>query len=89
MYPGADGASYNHFAIGQSVLALPFYGAGVALKAILPADWATMAAGPGGSISPVVRFGGTLDIVATSFYGPVSAALLVALFYLFERALGV
>ncbi len=88
VFLGADGASYNHFAIGQSILALPFYGVGALSRAALPDDWAAVAAGPPGGAGPL-RFGGTLEILTTSFYGVVASALLVVVFFWFERALGV
>ena len=87
-YRGADGAVYSHFAVGQSILALPFYGLGALGRSVLPRSWETGMAGPPRVIGPI-RWGGRIEIFATSLYAPVASAMLVALFFLFERSLDV
>ncbi|MBW2315465.1 MAG: phospholipid carrier-dependent glycosyltransferase [Deltaproteobacteria bacterium] len=85
-YPGRDGRRYSVFAPGQSVLALPFYGAGAALKTVVPADVLARAIGrdPAGLIDTVER----PEIFFVSLYPAFAAGLLVALFFLLERRLG-
>ncbi|MCZ6464901.1 MAG: hypothetical protein O7A09_11255, partial [Proteobacteria bacterium] len=87
-FPGRDGRIYSHFALGQSVLALPLIAAARVTGAALPAAWVDALAGP------VVehrghRFGGSLEIAATTLYAPLASGVLIALFFVFERRLGV
>lgn len=82
-----DQRLYNHFAIGQSVLALPFYALGRAGEMLLPEGWTRAMAGPRIGRYPYV-FGGTVTHWAVTFYAPFASALLVALFFLCERSLG-
>jgi hypothetical protein len=86
-FPGRDGRIYSHFAIGQSVLALPFYGLGRLADATLPFRVRQSLAGPRTAKGPIV-FGGSVEIFAVALYGPVASAALVALFLLFERRFG-
>ena len=81
-YRGRDGGLYSHFAVGQSVLALPFYGFGKLLDSSLPEAWRSALAGP--QPSPQ---GGSVEIFAVSLYAPFASALLIGLFYLFQRSL--
>lgn len=87
-YAGRDGRLYSIFSVGQSLLALPFYGLGAALRDVLPAAAARALAGPPIRVGTTV-WGGTLEIFATGLYAPFASGALVALFYLFERRLGV
>ena len=86
-FPGRDGRIYSHFAIGQSLLALPFYAVGRIADATLPDAVRTALAGPRVVRDDIV-FGGTVEIFAVGLYGPVASAVLVALFFLLERRFG-
>src|SRR6185436_4304545 len=86
IFPGRDGRSYSHFAIAQTVLALPF---------IALADAFTHALGPETLRAAIGRDDdGYLDtrenpaIFLTSAYAPIASGLLVAIFFLFECGLG-
>jgi hypothetical protein len=85
---GADGRFYSHFSLGQSALAVPFVAAGRVAAAVLPEGAVRAMEGPDVR-TRVLRFGGSIDIFAAGFYPPVVGALLVALFFLFQRRLGV
>jgi hypothetical protein len=85
---GADGRFYSHFSLGQSALAVPFIAAGRGAAAVLPEAAVRAIAGPD-LRTRVLRFGGSIDIFAAGFYAPTIGALLVALFFLFQRRLGV
>lgn len=85
---GADGRFYSHFSVGQSVLALPFVAAGRVAASLLPEGAVRAMEGPDVRIR-ALRFGGSIDIFAAGFYAPVVGALLVAVFFLFQRRLGV
>jgi hypothetical protein len=82
-----DGRVYSHFAIGQSVAALPFFALGKLAAAVLPFRWRQALAGPRIEQGEI-RWGGSVEIFATSLYAPVASALLVALFFLWQRRLG-
>jgi hypothetical protein len=85
---GADGRHYSHFSIGQSALALPFFALGRLAEVLLPEAALRSLAGP----ELFVRgrpAGGRVEIFTLGLYGPVVGAILVAFFFLFERALGV
>lgn len=86
VFPGRDGRLYNHFAVGQSVLALPFYGLGRVLDTALPSSWTKALAGP--RRKPRGRSGGSVEIWAVLLYPPVASGLLVGVFFLFQRRLG-
>lgn len=88
VYPGRDGRHYAHFSIGQSLLLLPFYGLGKLGGLVLPDPWVAALAGPVRPAGGPPQGGGTIEIAAASLYGPFAAAVLVALFFLFERRLG-
>jgi len=85
---GADGRRYSYFAPGQAVLALPLFAAAAPLRAALPDTWTRALAGPPNVRGPY-RFGGELEATLVGLFAPLSAALLVALFFAFERNLGV
>jgi len=86
-FPGRDGRIYSHFAIGQSILVIPFLAVGDALGRWLPESVVGAMVGR----EPEERILDTLEtpaIAGASFYAPLVSGLLVALFYLFERSLG-
>ena len=85
---GADGRRYSYFFPGQSALALPLFAAASPLRAILPESWSDALAGPPNRRG-AHRFGGELEATLVGLFSPLAAALLVALFFGFERALGV
>jgi hypothetical protein len=87
-YAGRDGRFYSIFSVGQSALALPFYALGAALRDVLPAGAVRALAGPPIRVQTTV-WGGTLEIFTTGLYAPFAAGVLIALFYAFERRLGV
>ena len=85
---GADGRTYSHFSTGQSVLAIPFFALGRLAEALLPESVVRALAGP----ELLVRkrsAGGRVETFAVGLYGAVAGAILVAFFFLFERALGI
>ncbi len=84
---GADGRYYSHFSLGLPVLALPFFAAGRGAEALLPEPWRQRLAGPDRMLRQL-RMGGSLEISAVGFFGTAMTSLLVALFFLFQRALG-
>ncbi len=86
IFAGRDGRYYSHFAIGQTVLALPF---------IALADAITRALGPEALRAAIGREDeGYLDtretppIFFATTYAPIASGVLVAIFFLFERSLG-
>jgi hypothetical protein len=85
---GADGRFYSHFSLGQSALTVPFIAAGRGAAALLPEGAVRAIQGPD-LRTRALRFGGSVDIFAAGFYAPAVGALLVALFFLFQRRLGV
>lgn len=86
-FEGRDGRIYSHFAIGQSLLALPFYALGRLADATLPFAIRHALAGQRLAQGPIT-YGGTVEIFAVGLYAPVAAAALVALFFLLQRELG-
>ena len=86
-FPGRDGRIYSHFAIGQSILVVPFLAVGDALGRWLPDPLVRAVVGreQEGRILDTLE---TPAIAAATFYAPLVSGLLVALFYLFERGLG-
>ncbi len=85
---GADGRRYSYLAPGQSVLALPLYALAGPVRATLPDGWSTALAGPPNRRG-AYRFGGELESALVLLFAPLCTAVLVALFYAFERQLGV
>jgi len=86
VFGGRDGRLYSHFAVGQSVLALPFYGLGKLLERALPEAWTRTLAGP--RRPPRGRAGGRIEIWSVLLLPPLLSSLLVVVFYLFQRRLG-
>jgi hypothetical protein len=86
-FEGRDGRIYSHFAIGQSLLALPFYALGRAADATLAFPIRQALAGPRVAQGSIV-YAGTVEIFFVALYGPLASALLVALFFRFQRLLG-
>ena len=86
VFEGRDGRLYSIFAIGQSVLALPFYAVGDLAYRSLPPAWVARALGrtPEG----VVDTFETPQIFAVTLYPPLASGALVGLFFLFQRRLG-
>jgi hypothetical protein len=87
-HEGRDGRLYSHFAVGQSVLAIPFFGLGRGLSSILPPDANALLQGRERVGGKIDTLGGTV-IFTVALYAPVASALLVTLFFFFERSLGV
>lgn len=85
---GLDGRSYSHFSVGQSALAVPFYALGSLAASVLPESARTALAGPPILLKEGLA-GGSVEIFFVGLYAPTACALLVALFFLFERRLGV
>ncbi len=85
---GADGRRYSYFSPGQSVLALPLLALATPLRAALPEAWTEALAGPP-NVRGVYRFGGELEAALVGLFGAISAALLIALFTVFQLDLGV
>jgi hypothetical protein len=82
-----DGRVYAHFAIGQSVAALPFHALGALTEATLPFRWRQALAGPRVE-QGAIRWGGSVGIFTTGLYAPVASGLLVAVYFLWQRRLG-
>ena len=85
---GPDGRRYSFFNAGQSVLTLPLYELAMWAKRVLPYDLRSAIRGPKDGRGPYV-FGGQLEIAFASLYSPIASALLVVVFFRFERRLGV
>jgi hypothetical protein len=85
---GRGGASFSHYTIGQSLLALPFYAAGRVAEPFLSDDAKRMLSGTTGRKAwgggPAVGFGAFPVLL----YPAVVTGALAALFFLFERRLG-
>ena len=85
---GRDGLRYSYFTVGQSLLALPLYALADVARAVLPHAW--LRALEGVPIQhPPYKFGGELEVTFVCLYAPIASALLILLFFRFERALGV
>jgi len=87
-YVGPDGRSYSQYAVGQSILALPFYGLGSILDRVLPESLSRAMAGQGHRLRGK-HLGGSVEAFGVGLYAPFVAGVLVALFFVFERSLGV
>jgi hypothetical protein len=83
-----DGRRYSQYALGQSVLALPFFGAGRVASNVLPEPLARALAGPRVPPKGPPRRSGRLEMAAVALFAPLATALLVALFFCLERRLG-
>jgi len=86
-YVGRDGNTYSHFALGLSLLTLPLYAAGDAAEHTLPDAWRSALTGRPSESDRIDTLGGP-EVFAVSLYAPLASALLVALFFGFERRLG-
>jgi hypothetical protein len=86
IFAGRDGRLYSHFAIGQTLLALPLVALGDALTRALGADHVRAAIGREESASIDTRE--SPEIFFASAWAPIASGVLVAIFFLFERGLG-
>jgi hypothetical protein len=86
VFEGRDGRRYSIFAIGQSLLALPFYAAGDLAWHGLPPAWVARVLGR--TQEGVADTFETPQIFAVTLYAPLASGALVGLFYLFQRRLG-
>ena len=89
IYEGRGGKRYSHFAVGQSILALPLFGLGRAADALL-GEGSTLAAALAGPPGPLAggNASGELEIFFVTLYGPLATGVLAALFFAFQRRLG-
>jgi hypothetical protein len=85
---GRDGRRYSYFAPGQAVLATPLYALARPLRALLPASVSSALAGPPNQRGPN-HYGGELENLLVGLFAPLTTAALVALFFVFQRQLGV
>ncbi len=85
---GRDGRRYSYFAPGQAVLSTPLYALARPLRALLPASASSALAGPPNQRGPN-HYGGELENLLVGLFAPLSTAALVALFFVFQRQLGV
>jgi hypothetical protein len=86
IFPGRDGRSYSHFAIGQTILALPFIAVGDALARAIPPE--LLRAAIGRDDEGYIDQRESAEIFVTSAYAPIATGVLLAVFYAFERGLG-
>ena len=87
IFPGRDGRNYSHFAIGQTVLALPFIAIADAAQQILPPE--ALRAAIGREDDGYIDQRESLAIFLTNAYAPIATGALLAIFFAFERGLGV
>lgn len=85
---GTDGNLYSFFGPAQSTFAIPFYGLGSLMGETFPEAWLTAIRGRTGDGRQIDSLGSP-EVFAVALYSPVASALLVALFFLSERRLGV
>lgn len=85
---GVDGRRYSYFAPGQSLLALPLYALAAPTRALLPQSFTRAIAGPPNRRG-VYRFGGELEATLVGLFAPMTGAALIALFFRFQREIGV
>jgi hypothetical protein len=86
VFEGRDGRRYSIFAIGQSLLALPFYAAGDVAEQILPREWLSRAVGR--TLEGMADTWETPQVFAVTLYAPLATGALVGLYFLFQRRLG-
>ncbi len=86
-YRGRGGALYSQYAIGQSLLALPFYQVGELGDRWLPWRWAHALAGPD-TVLMGRRREATVGEWTVGLYAPVMTGLLAAIFFGLQRRLG-
>jgi hypothetical protein len=84
---GRGGRLHGCFAAGQSLLALPFYVTGKLIRTVLPGVWERRLGGP--PMHSGRWSGRSVEIFAVTLYAPVVSGLLMGLFFLFQRRLGV
>jgi hypothetical protein len=87
-YVGRGGRSYSQYAVGQSILALPFYGLGWILDRVLPESLSRAMAG-GGHRLRGKHLGGSVEAFGVGLYAPLATGVLVAVFFVFQGCLGV
>lgn len=89
---GRGGEYYAHCCVGQSVLALPFYGAGKGVRRLLEEggsqDWVRTIAGPVIGDIPDRRWGGEVEIFFVNLFNTFVVAALCAVFFAFSMRLG-
>ena len=86
---GADGVTrHSFFAVGQSVIAVPFVVLAKVAGVALPESWLTAMAGPTMGPAPNTLYSGSYEIFITGLYGLVMTALLVSFYFWFQRQLG-
>ena len=86
---GADGVTrHSFFAVGQSVIAVPFVVLAKHAGVALPESWLTAMAGPTMGPGPNTLYSGSYEIFITGLYGPVMTALLISFYFWFQRQLG-
>jgi hypothetical protein len=88
VYKGRNGGLYHQYALGQALLAVPFYGLGSLAEATLPWSWSRAIATPDSDIGGR-RVEGGVEVFSVGLYPFFVSGLLVAVFFLFERRLGV
>lgn len=87
-FAGRDGRTYAHFAPALPLLAVPLYALGDLAAHTLPATWLAR-------VNPRPQEPGRIDTLVTpplfavALYAPLASAVLVAVFFLFQRRLGV
>ena len=86
-HPGRGGRLHGCFAAGQSFLALPFYVTGKLSRTLLPGVWERRLGGP--TMHSGRWSGSSVEIFAVTLYAPAASGLLVGLFFLFQRRLGI
>jgi hypothetical protein len=86
---GPDGYLYSQYGLGQSVLALPYFGIGRLARNTLPDSWQAIVAGVPALTAGRSVAGGHPEITAVTFFAPTMVALLVSLCFLQQRQLGV
>lgn len=91
--PGRGGRYYGVYGAGQSVLALPFYGVGKAVRLTLEhvgaRSWIDAIAGPVLGERPDRVWGGEVEIFFVNLFNAVVVALLCTVFFFFNLRLGV
>lgn len=91
--PGRGGHAYAPYGVGQSILALPLYGLGKGVKALLTrvdaSSWTQTLAGPRIGRDSAALWGGEVEIFFVNLLGALAGAALVTVFLLFNIRLGV
>jgi hypothetical protein len=87
--PGRGGKTYAPYGAGQSILALPLYGLGVAARYTLPKSLNEVLAGPVIGDTRDLRWGGEVEIFFVNLFNCAAIAGLVAVFFAFQLRMGV